>query len=290
VILCPGGCTVTGTASYIAGHDDDFFDAMPSQPSLAAPNQLASKRRTSLACVSCRARKVRCDYLQTGNPCTTCRVDGFDCEVASRKKRRRRVNTTRSSRTLSGSVETETNHLARPQHTQSCSSEDITNLQPSDRLEDGYPTLPDTPRSQTELSQHRILHQVPHYAFLVGLTQSAASEGLGPTIRRPKDDVFLRLQACQSADAAVSPNSQYGQEELFFLQSTGCLNLPDQATMGGFIMAYFQFFHPFFPIVSKPAFLDEFRAMDIYSGKGPSLLLLRAILFIASGVSRSFQS
>jgi hypothetical protein len=262
---------------------------MPPQPSLAAPDQLASKRRTSRACVSCRARKVRCDYLQTGNPCTTCRVDRFDCEVAPRKKRRRRVDTSRSLRTVSGSVETETNHLAGAQHAQSCSSEHIPNLQPSDRLEDGYPTLPDTAPSQTELSQHRILHQVPHYAFLVGLTQGAASEGLGPAIRRPNDDIFLRLQACQSADAAVSPNSRYGQDELFFLQSTGCLNLPDQATMGGFILAYFKFFHPFFPIVSKPAFLSEFQAMDIYSGKGPSLLLLRAILFIASGVSRSFQ-
>jgi hypothetical protein len=179
---------------------------MPPQPSLAAPDQLASKRRTSRACVSCRARKVRCDYLQTGNPCTTCRVDRFDCEVAPRKKRRRRVDTSRSLRTVSGSVETETNHLAGAQHAQSCSSEHIPNLQPSDRLEDGYPTLPDTAPSQTELSQHRILHQVPHYAFLVGLTQGAASEGLGPAIRRPNDDIFLRLQACQSADAAVSPS------------------------------------------------------------------------------------
>ncbi|KFY98686.1 hypothetical protein V500_01572 [Pseudogymnoascus sp. VKM F-4518 (FW-2643)] len=252
--------------------------------SSATTDQLTSKRRASRACVSCRTRKVRCDYLQGNNPCTNCRIDHFDCEVAPKKKRRRRVATSRTTRTVSNLAEdTEAILLARPQ-AQSVDQEQIPNLQTGDRFDDGYQNFPDPlPPAPTGLSQHRILHQVPHYAFLIGLTQDPAPKGSGVAVHGLGEEVYSSLQTREGADSA-SPNSRCGQDELFFLQSTGCLNLPDQVTMSGFILAYFEFFHPFFPIVSKPAFLGEFLEMDIRSDKGPSLLLLRAILFIASGL------
>lgn len=271
------------------------FDTMAPLTSPATIDQLTSKRRASRACMSCRTRKVKCDYLQSNNPCTNCRIDHFDCEVAPKKKRRRRIATSRSPRTISNSAEdTRTNLLASPQQAQSVDQEQsvgqeqIPILRTGDSFDEGYQNFPDhLPPAPTGLSQHRILHQVPHYAFLVGLTQDAASKGSSVAVHGPGEEVYSCLQACEGADTAL-PNSRCGQDELFFLQSTGCLNLPDQVTMSGFILAYFEFFHPFFPIVSKPAFLGEFREMDIRSNKGPSLLLLRAILFIASGVSWRF--
>lgn len=46
--------------------------------------------RTSKACLSCRARKVRCDALQVGIPCTKCKSNDFECSITSRKKRRKK--------------------------------------------------------------------------------------------------------------------------------------------------------------------------------------------------------
>ncbi|KFZ04035.1 hypothetical protein V502_10464 [Pseudogymnoascus sp. VKM F-4520 (FW-2644)] len=187
---------------------------------------------------------------------------------------------------VSNSVEeTGTILLDGAQQAQSVGLEQIPNIQTGDRFGDGYQTFryPVSP-PPIGLSQHRILHQVPHYAFLVGLTLEAASKRPGLAIHSPGEDAYSYHHARQVAADITSPNSQRGQDELVFLQSTGCLSLPGQVTMNGFVLAYFEFFHPFFPIVSKPAFLSEFQEMDMRSGKGPSLLLLRAILFIASGL------
>ncbi|KAL1983145.1 hypothetical protein VTN96DRAFT_475 [Rasamsonia emersonii] len=49
------------------------------------------KRRASQACSTCRARKVRCDMLETGLPCSRCRIDRFECATEPRKKRGRRA-------------------------------------------------------------------------------------------------------------------------------------------------------------------------------------------------------
>lgn len=46
--------------------------------------------RASKACSSCHVRKVRCDVLSRGHPCTQCDESGFRCEVNERKKRRRK--------------------------------------------------------------------------------------------------------------------------------------------------------------------------------------------------------
>jgi hypothetical protein len=48
----------------------------------------AAKKRAPRACVSCRDRKVRCDVVSGGMPCTNCRLDDVDCvlEASSRGK------------------------------------------------------------------------------------------------------------------------------------------------------------------------------------------------------------
>lgn len=46
------------------------------------------KRRASKACCSCRARKVRCDVVESGSPCTNCRLDEVDCVVTESKRRK----------------------------------------------------------------------------------------------------------------------------------------------------------------------------------------------------------
>lgn len=49
------------------------------------------KKRARKACSGCRARKVRCDVLIVGHPCTQCRDNEFECTVKERKKRQMKV-------------------------------------------------------------------------------------------------------------------------------------------------------------------------------------------------------
>ena len=47
------------------------------------------KRRASKACHCCRSRKVRCDVVESGIPCTNCRLDEVECLVTEGKRRRK---------------------------------------------------------------------------------------------------------------------------------------------------------------------------------------------------------
>ena len=47
------------------------------------------KRRASKACHCCRARKVRCDVIESGTPCTNCRLDQVECVVSHSKRRKK---------------------------------------------------------------------------------------------------------------------------------------------------------------------------------------------------------
>lgn len=49
----------------------------------------AYKRRSSKACVSCHNRKVRCDVVSGGWPCTNCRLDGVDCVLKASNRGRK---------------------------------------------------------------------------------------------------------------------------------------------------------------------------------------------------------
>ena len=53
-----------------------------------AVNARPVKRRASKACCCCRSRKVRCDVVENGSPCTNCRLDQVECIVTESKRRR----------------------------------------------------------------------------------------------------------------------------------------------------------------------------------------------------------
>ncbi|TDZ31244.1 Cutinase transcription factor 1 beta [Colletotrichum spinosum] len=55
-----------------------------------APPAKVTKRRAARACVSCRARKVRCDVVE-GAPCGNCRWDNVECVVQESRRRKKNL-------------------------------------------------------------------------------------------------------------------------------------------------------------------------------------------------------
>ncbi|KAK5134943.1 hypothetical protein LTR08_005894 [Meristemomyces frigidus] len=47
------------------------------------------KRRASKACQCCRSRKVRCNVVEHGAPCTNCRLDEVECIVSESKRKKK---------------------------------------------------------------------------------------------------------------------------------------------------------------------------------------------------------
>lgn len=77
----------TVSAEY-AGHKRPAGEASGEQP---------SKRRAARACLSCRNRKVRCDVVTGGHPCTNCRLDRIRCVVKQSNRGRKPGAATTSS-------------------------------------------------------------------------------------------------------------------------------------------------------------------------------------------------
>ncbi|KAM0247632.1 hypothetical protein ACHAQJ_009772 [Trichoderma viride] len=109
------------------------------------------KKRASKACSCCRTRKIRCDVLKTGVPCTKCQLDGFDCLVQARKKRRGKNEPVKQPASL------------------------------GDELRISNAARPSSPRS---IPQHAMLHQVPHYPFF----RSFAPDGQSSLLAVSQDD------------------------------------------------------------------------------------------------------
>lgn len=93
--------TLDDTAVALGGHVDSA-EVHPLQPAVSPPQpqRAASspefalahhgkpkRKRASRACLSCRARKVRCNVAE-GIPCANCRMDEVACVVTTSRRRR----------------------------------------------------------------------------------------------------------------------------------------------------------------------------------------------------------
>lgn len=85
-----------------ARHPGPGHGSAQKRPGWESSNDRASKRRASKACLSCRNRKVRCDVVSGGHPCTNCRLDKFEC-IVRESYRGRRPNAVGSARPVSES-------------------------------------------------------------------------------------------------------------------------------------------------------------------------------------------
>ncbi|KAJ5814848.1 hypothetical protein N7474_006625 [Penicillium riverlandense] len=240
-------------------------NSLDQPPSLSGPSvNPASRpcsdknRRASKACSGCRTRKVRCDVLQTGRPCTKCRLDGFECVLEQRKKRRRRIVDSAQN----GSSETTADKPAKMDVTASARSS-----------------------SARSLSQHAMLHQVPHYPFFREF--APRSQQLLLSARKEEEQGEQR-----TIGESGGEGERLADDDLHYLRQKGALELPAKRTMDELVANYFQVFHPFFPVVDKYAFLESYYRTDyegILSRKGPSLLLLQAVLFTSSAYLYDFD-
>ena len=63
-------------------------------PTAISPDRLVA-RRASKACHNCRAKKIKCSLVKSGNPCNTCQLDEVQCVVPkSRRNKGSRVTKT----------------------------------------------------------------------------------------------------------------------------------------------------------------------------------------------------
>lgn len=133
------------------------------------------------------------------------------------------------------------------------------------------------------VSKNVMSHMFPHFTYFQNLTQVGP-----PTTAVALGENGLLLPVPGQLESM--PPSEHGlpKEDEQFLRSKGCFDFPSIHLMDQFVSAYFDTYHPFFPVINKPAFLARYRrdpAAAICS-RG-SIILLQAIVFTACSVSGS---
>ncbi|KAL5337792.1 fungal-specific transcription factor domain-containing protein [Aspergillus crustosus] len=242
------------------------------------------KRRASKACCCCRARKVRCDVVENGSPCTNCRLDQVECVVTESKRRKKsRVDTEPSNFRLSQS--------------------------PAEILDDGAlfgggtgdtsglaqvePTSPSQASVDLEQGQH-----MPHLLYQSQVHRVDPGDRLrrrmapNPSVPSTMPLSHVTTQIQQLLDPSFSSPRPTGivlpdyirglparlqKEDIDYLALKGALTVPDVTLRNELLKAYIHYVHTYMPLLDLEDFLQTVVQND--GIRRMSLLLFQAVMF-----------
>ncbi|QSS62683.1 C6 transcription factor [Histoplasma capsulatum] len=252
----------------------------------------AIKRRASKACCCCRARKVRCDVVENGSPCTNCRLDEVKCVVTESKRRKK-------SRT-EGSA-------SKPSQVQSANTPDDSafafNTNNDDHISAPIPD-PLAPLSPNQLSadfDHG--HHVPHLLYQTQGSrikhehrQRRMSSISARPVAQSLRNMTSAVQQLLDVDFAgpISPKTsqqakgwlpnfirplpaKFQSDDIAYLEAKGALTIPSQGLRKELMKSYLQFVHPYMPLLELDDFLRTMARND--GSLRMSLLLFQATMF-----------
>ncbi|RJE25414.1 Transcription factor [Aspergillus sclerotialis] len=249
-----------------------------------AINARPVKRRASKACCCCRSRKVRCDVVENGSPCTNCRLDQVECIVTESKRRRKsRVESENKNQTPESPEDAteENNHLLR-------------------RLSEchGLPHVAPASPSQQSVD----LDQGQHMPHLIYQNQAAGRIAPDDRFRRrmapnpavpetlPLSNVTSQIQqlldptfGAPSSGAVFLPDYIRGlpprlqKEDIDYLTMKGALTIPDVVLRNELIKSYIHYVHTYMPLLDLEDFLQTITMNDGVNRM--SLLLFQAVMF-----------
>ncbi|KAE8146373.1 fungal-specific transcription factor domain-containing protein [Aspergillus avenaceus] len=243
------------------------------------------KRRASKACCCCRARKVRCDVVENGSPCTNCRLDQVDCVVTESKRRKKsRVEVDNPNHQLSQS----------PAEAPDDSGSFLRRLSECHGLSDVAPASPSQGSVDLDQGQHmpHLLYQsqasrigagaeryrrrmapnpaVPHTMPLHHVT-SQIQQLLDPSFASPRPGGITLPDYIRG----LPPRLQ--KEDIDYLAMKGALTVPDVGLRNELLKAYVHYVHTYMPLLDLEDFLQTIVQND--GIRRMSLLLFQAVMF-----------
>ncbi|KAJ5902413.1 hypothetical protein N7495_002941 [Penicillium taxi] len=231
------------------------------------------KRRASKACCCCRARKVRCDVVENGSPCTNCRLDQVECVVTESKRRKK------------SRVGVENNHSGSPEVSEetplpiACGL-DVDATSPSQASVDvdhgqHMPHLLYQTQANRINPQDHYRRMAPHPA--VPTTMPLVSPSL--QIRQLLDPSYGSPRATSGflPDYIRGLPARMQKEDVDYLAAKGALTIPDAQLRNELIKAYIHYVHTYMPLLDLEEFLQTIVQND--GIHRISLLLFQAVMF-----------
>ncbi|KAH7336484.1 fungal-specific transcription factor domain-containing protein [Rhexocercosporidium sp. MPI-PUGE-AT-0058] len=234
----------------------------------ASLTPLSTKRRADVACTVCRSRKVRCNVSSVGPPCGNCLRDNQDCMLHVPGRRR-----TRGPRSRQGNPSDDGAHPATVR------TPPVAQL-PVDQLASALP-------SETTGGLQDEGENIESLLTVVESPQVQSSSDL--ELFFLGDSKCLRFMFNVLEDGVVATNAHYWvpkppvkplpQEDLAFLEAKGAFTLPPEELREELIHCYFEYVHPFLPLLDQNHFLNQIASKQ---SSEMSILLLQSVFFAAS--------
>ncbi|KAI0804418.1 hypothetical protein GGR55DRAFT_691011 [Xylaria sp. FL0064] len=267
-----------------------------------------TRKRAPKACLSCRARKVRCDVSQRGRPCMNCYLDDEACVVTSRASRFRK-----------GEREGDVLDFRQQDHLDECSHESMTD----DAVNPGVDIEPTSPQADLVNGPHTSenvhashlssTEETIHVAMQQGQQSSTGFNGHPQSFNRPlnqahssnntpsipmqnfglvgnpdipfwvgEQPVVVNADITYSYYPFISISNLHNvmPQDVNYLDSQGCLRIPTRAILDEFMQQYFLHVHPLLPFINEGDFWNLYCHQGSEgSGEKMSLLLLQAMMF-----------
>ncbi|OAQ64396.1 C6 transcription factor (Ctf1B) [Pochonia chlamydosporia 170] len=268
--------------------------------------QKVTKRRAARACVSCRARKVRCDVVE-GAPCGNCRWDNVECIVQESRRRKKNLVTPSAVGQPNGSAEAQlrakaTNmNAAAPTAASTSNTSNNVNVNVNLATPPLSITNPDIARRTSSVSafssnspdgaapllpKNSLDNHVPHMLYQrsgyrsdsIALSQSSYGNG-----RTAQFLNSLELpDAGSQLPAFVRPlPSKIAPDDVQYLALKGALTLPNITLQNALLQCYIEYVYPYMPLIDLHNFLSIVDRRDGVNGQ-TSLLLYQSIMFSAT--------
>jgi len=213
------------------------------------------RRRAPRACLQCRQRKIKCDFSNTGIPCSSCLRLDTPCAVNHARKSRKAAAQDGQKLPLSSVFTFEVRPL-----------EENTTI-------------------------NELLHtsaMVNHHLGTEAQTTSSGATNLPPLEPFTTDSNFMsppQLITLPEGGARLPPyitpvRQGVEPEMLHLLYRRGALSTPQGEFRECLLRAYVCYVHPFLPLLDLGVFLSTVYNED--SSKTVSLILFQAVMFAAS--------
>ncbi|KXJ87867.1 fungal-specific transcription factor domain-domain-containing protein [Microdochium bolleyi] len=229
----------------------------------------AAKKRAPRACVSCRGRKVRCDVVSGGVPCTNCRLDDLDCILkASNRGKHNPARRQARSRLPSNATAP---RASSPCATMNADADTAASgSSPGSAPTTVFRSGPGHGSVATGQPQRRRDATEAH-------TSSSRMDDVSAATNTPLTDQN-RGDSRYHLPSYISPcPSHLDEHDLEFLARKGCLTIPDNQLRDELIRIYVSVVYPFMPAVDLVDFLEPITGSS--EAGTVSLLLFQAIMF-----------
>ncbi|KAH6845492.1 fungal-specific transcription factor domain-containing protein [Chaetomium sp. MPI-CAGE-AT-0009] len=243
-----------------------------------------TKRRAARACVSCRARKVRCDVVE-GAPCGNCRWDDVECVV--QESRRRKKNLPYNCGPASVGARAGTAEALRSKSISGVPPIITANLAKSAFPQNGSFSLPMNGVNGGQAATNLLYQQSPggfgtpvSSAALTGFPPVTPGIPPSPALMHP----LLRsaLEQANEWPAFIRPiPDRILSEDRQYLARKQVFTLPPLRLQNALLAAYVEYVHPYMPLMELHDFLRVVGDRSGASGK-ISLFLYHAVMFSAT--------